>query len=219
MFLGHTAVALVAKAKAPMVPLGWLVAAAFALDLLWPILILTGLEQVSIVSGATAFNPLVFVSYPWSHSLLMACFWGLCAMGAARLCGVAAPGAGLVGAVVVSHWVLDYIVHVPDLPLWFGQSPLFGLGLWNSIPGTFLIEGFLLLFGITIYLRATRAIDRIGSYAFWAFVLVSAAIWASGPWSAPPPSSQALAWFALSVWVLVVWAGWIDRHRKSRAAA
>jgi len=121
MFVGHTAIALAAKTRTPRVSLGWLVAAAFGLDLLWPIFLLAGIEQVSIVPGATAFNPLVFDSYPWSHSLLMACVWGLCAAGVARWIGTSNGVAGLIGAVLVSHWILDWVSHVPDLPLWPGQ--------------------------------------------------------------------------------------------------
>lgn len=219
MFVGHTAVALVARSKAHEISLGWFVAASVALDLLWPIFLLTGIERVSIVPGAMAFNPLVFDSYPWSHSLLMACVWGLCAMGIARWRGVTAGVAALIGAVVVSHWVLDFITHAPDLPLWPGQSPRVGLGLWNSIPGTLLVEGAMYVLGIAIYVRATRPVDRIGSYALWSFLLLSAAMWASSPWSAPPPSPRALAWFALGGWLLVTWAGWADRHREVRVAA
>jgi hypothetical protein len=219
MFVGHAAIALAAGSRAPKISLGWFVAAAFALDLLWAVFLLVGIEKVSIVPGATAFNPLVFDSYPWSHSLLMACVWGLCAMGIARWRGVSTGLAVLIGAVVVSHWVLDYVSHAPDLPLWPGQSPLPGLGLWDSVYGTLLVEGALYLVGIVMYVRATRPVDRIGSIAFWAFIVVSAAMWASGPWSVPPPSPRALAWFALGGWLLVAWAGWTDRHREPRVAA
>ena len=218
MFVGHTAIALAAKATTPRVSLGWLVAAAFALDLLWPMFLVAGIEQVSIVPGATAFNPLVFDSYPWSHSLLMACVWGLCAAGVARLLGTSNGVAGLIAAVVVSHWVLDWVSHVPDLPLWPGQSPLFGLGLWNSVIGTLLVEGALYLVGIALYVRSTRPVDRIGSLGFWAFLVVCAAMWASSPWSPPPPSPKALAWFSFGGWLLVAWAAWSDRHRAIKAA-
>lgn len=219
MFVGHTAVALAAKARAPRVSLGWLVAAAFTLDLLWPVFLVLGIEHVSIVPGATAFNPLVFDSYPWSHSLLMACVWGLCQAGMARWLGMSNAVAVLIGAVVVSHWILDGVSHVPDLPLWPGQSPLLGLGLWNSVFGTLLVEGGIFLAGIAIYVRNTRPVDRIGSIGFWAFVVVSAAMWASSPWSPPPPSAQALAWFSFGAWLLVAWAAWSDRHREVKSAA
>lgn len=213
MFVGHTAIALAAKTKAPKVSLGWLVAAAFTLDLLWPLFLLLGIERVSIVPGATAFNPLVFDSYPWSHSLLMACVWGLCAAGVARRFGASNGVSALIGAVVVSHWILDWVSHAPDLPLWPGRSPLVGLGLWNSVYASLLVEGGIFLAGIVLYVRSTRAVDRIGSVAFWAFIAVSAAMWAAGPWSPPPPSPRTLAWLSLGGWLLVAWAGWADHHR------
>jgi len=218
MFVGHTAMALAAKARTPQVSLGWLVAAAFALDLLWPVFLLLGIERVSIVPGATAFNALVFDSYPWSHSLLLACAWALCAAAVARALGMAIGGAGLIAALVLSHWILDWVSHVPDLPLWPGRSPLLGLALWNSVFWSLLVEGAIYLVGIAIYLRSTRAVDRTGSIAFWTFILVCAAMWASSPWSPPPPSPQALAWFAFGSWLLVAWAAWSDRHREARAA-
>jgi hypothetical protein len=204
---------------APGISPGWLVVAAFALDLLWPMFFLAGLERVTITPGATAFNPLVFDSYPWSHSLLMAFAWALGAMAIARWRGMPGRVTGLVGAVVVSHWILDYIVHVPDLPLWPGRSPLVGLGLWNSIPGTLVVEGALYLFGIAMYVLATKALDRVGSYGFWALVLVSAIVWALSPWSRPPASAGALAAMSLGLWLVAAWAAWADRHRSARAAS
>jgi hypothetical protein len=184
MFVGHTAVALAAKSRLPGLSLGWWVTAAFALDLLWPIFLLFGIEQVSIARGATAFTPLVFDSYPWSHSLLMACVWGICLGALAR---------------------------------WPGASPRVGLELWNSVPATLLIEGVMFTAGIALYLRATRAVDRVGVIAFWSFILISAAMWASGPWAELPPSARVLAWFALGSWLLVAWTAWADRHRSTRS--
>jgi hypothetical protein len=219
MFVGHTAVALTAKSRAPKISLGWFVATAFGLDLLWPILLLAGIERVSIVPGATAFNPLVFDSYPRSHSLLMAFIWWLCAAGIARWRGIAAGAAILTGAVVVSHWFLDCLSQAPDMPLRPGQSPLLGLVLWNSIVATLMVEGALFLAGTVLYVRATRPVDRIGSWGFWSFIVVTTVMWASGPWSAPPPSPQFLVWFGLGAYLLVAWAGWVDRHRRAEASA
>lgn len=213
MFVGHTAVALAAKSKAKDVSLGWLLAAALALDILWPIFLLIGIEKVSIVPGATAFNSLVFDSYPWSHSLLMACVWGLCAMAIGRVRGVSTGVGFLIAAVVVSHWILDFVSHGPDLPLWPGHSPLVGLGLWNSVAATYVVEGIIFAVGIFVYAHSTRAVDRIGSIGLWAFLLASAAMWVASPW-APPPNERALAWSAHGVWLLVLWAWWVDRHRE-----
>ena len=211
MFVGHTAVALAAKARAPETSLGVLVAAVFGLDLLWPLFLLLGIERVRIEPGNTTVTPLAFDSYPWSHSLLMAIVWG------AVLALVVRRRAVLIALLVVSHWVLDVVTHRPDLPLWPGSSsPLLGLGLWNSIPGTLLVEGLLFAIGIAIYLRATRARDRIGGVAIWALLVFQGAIWASTPWAPPPPSARALAWVGLATWLFVPWATWIDRHRETR---
>lgn len=212
MFVGHLALALAGKRAAPTVSLGWLMAAVTALDLVWPLLLLAGVEHVRVVPGATAFTPLVFDSYPWSHSLLTACGWGLALAALARWRGIARPAAYIIGALVVSHWVLDYITHAPDLPLWPGRSPRFGLGLWNSIPGTLLVEGAMWVAGIALYLRHRDATRWIGPLALWSLVLISTAMWASSPWSPPPTDPRSLAWFALIGWIVVPWANWADRY-------
>ena len=213
MFCGHLAVALVAKRAAPRANLGWFMAGVTALDLIWPIFLLAGLEHVRIVPGATAFTPLVFDSYPWSHSLLMSVVWGLVLAALARWRGVAAAPLLLIG-LVVSHWVLDFATHVPDMPLWPGPSPRFGLGLWNSIPGTLVIEGALWTAGIVIYLKS----GRLGSpIAFWSLVAVTTVMWASGPWGPVPPSETSLGWFALIGWIIIPWAAYADRLSPRRS--
>ena len=213
MFVGHTAVAMAAKSRARGVSLGYFMIAAFALDLLWPLFLLAGVEEVRIVPHATAFNGLEFVSYPWSHSLVMAILWGLCAFAVTRWRRGPASLGWLLAGVVVSHWVLDFVTHVQDLPLWPGPSPRLGLRLWDSIPGTLLVEGALFAMGVTLYLHGTRSRDWVGHAGLWGFVLTSTAMWAAGPWSALPPSPRALAFFSLGVWALVAWAWWADAHR------
>src|SRR6187401_827681 len=195
MFVGHLAVALVAKRAAPTVNLGWLMAGVTTLDLVWPVFVLAGIEHVRVVPGATAFTPLIFDSYPWSHSLVMSAVWGLALVGIARSRRVIAP-AWLLVALVVSHWVLDFASHAPDMPLWPGSSPRFGLGLWNSIPLTLLIEGTLWIVAIVVYLKGRPERSR-GRIAFWSLVAVTTVMWAAGPWSPAPPSTRALGWFAL----------------------
>ena len=117
MFVGHFAVAFAAKKVSPRVPLPALLAATCGLDLLWPFFLLTGLEVVRIDPGNTAFTPLDFVSYPWSHSLVMSLFWGALA-GVVAMRMLHSTSAGIViGAVVVSHWVLDWVSHRPDMPV------------------------------------------------------------------------------------------------------
>lgn len=212
MFVGHLALALAGKQATPSVSLGWFVAAVTTLDLLWPVFLLAGLEQVRILPGAMAFTPLVFDSYPWSHSLLMALVWGAALAGLARWRGIAPKVALLLAALVVSHWVLDYISHAPDMPLWPGKSPRMGLSLWNSISGTFVVEGSLWVSAIAFYLRSRRATRWIGPAAFWSLVVICTAMWAAGPWAPPPPSPQVLAWFALIGWIVLPWAALADRY-------
>lgn len=212
MFVGHMAVAFAARQRAPQVNLAWLVGAVVALDLVWPVLLLAGVEHARIEVGATAFTPLVFESYPWSHSLVMAVAWGVVLVAISRVRRVPASAAALLVALTVSHWVLDAVTHAPDLPLWPGPSPRVGLELWNSIPATLVVEGALWVAGIALYLRARPLHGRTSRLAFWSFVAVATVIWASGPWSPPPPDERGLAWFALVGWIVVPWAAWADRR-------
>jgi hypothetical protein len=171
------------------------------------------------VPGATAFTPLVFDSYPWSHSLLMAVVWGGALTLIARVVGVAAHPAPLFLVLVVSHWVLDFISHAPDMPLWPGDSPRFGLGLWNSVPATLLVEGAMWLVAIALYLRGRRPFHPAGPIALWSLIVICTAMWASGPWSPPPPSPRAPAWLALVGWIMIPWAAIADRHYSDAPAA
>ncbi len=221
MFVGHAALAFGAKARLPRVPLAALLAASFGLDLLWPVLVLAGVERVRIDPGNTAFTPLAFDAYPWSHSLLMALVWGALAGVAFHAARRDRTGALVVGALVVSHWVLDWVSHRADLPLWPGaSSPLVGLGLWNSVPATLIVEGLLFAGGVGMYLAATRAADRVGTWALGALLVFLTLAWAGGPFSPPPPGSTAIAVVGIAFSVLVIpWVIWIDRHRPARAGS
>ncbi len=212
MFVGHLAVGLTAKRAAPTVNVGWLIAGVTMLDLVWPVLVLAGIEHVRIAPGATAFTPLVFDSYPWSHSLLMSAVWGLVLVAIARWRGVPASASLLLVMLVMSHWVLDFATHAPDMPLWPGPSPRFGLGLWNSIPLTLAIEGAMWLIGIVLYLRLRPLHGWVSRVAFWSFVILSTLGWGIGPWGTPPPSPTALGWFAMIGWLMVPWAALFERR-------
>jgi len=217
VFVGHAGLALAVRARAPRLSLGWLMAATFGLDLLWPVLLITGLETLRLQPGATAFNVFVFDHYPWSHSLVMSVLWGGLVFAVARWRGLSRSDAGLLGALVVSHWLLDLVVHIPDLPLWPGPSPMLGLSVWNSKALTYAVEGSLYLICAAAYLRATRPLDRTGTVATWGLLVALAAAWVPSPW-APPPSATAVAWAAPFVAVFFVWGAWADRHRRIREA-
>jgi hypothetical protein len=216
MFVGHLALAFASKRFDARPSLGWYVAAVTTLDLLWPIFLLLGMEQVRVVPGTTAFTPLLFESYPWSHSLLMSAAWGAALAGIARWRGLAPHTTLLLALLVMSHWLLDFVAHAPDLPLWPGASPRVGLGLWNSIPATIAVEGTLWVVGIWLYLGPRRATRWIGPVALWSFILVSTAMWLAGPWSPPPPSAQVIGWFSLIGWIAIPWSALADRFHALR---
>src|SRR5947209_11241012 len=170
MFIGHYAVGFALKKFAPRASLGVLIAAPILLDLLWPIFLLLGWEHVSIVTNSNPFLRLQFDFYPISHGLIAVFGWAT--LFASLYFGFTRYVAGtiVIWIAVVSHWVLDFIVHTPDLPL-YSRSRLFGLGLWNHRWWTMAIELTLFVIGIWTYQRTTRAKDRIGLYGFLAFVL------------------------------------------------
>lgn len=217
MLFGHLGVALAARKVEPSVPLGATVASAFALDLIWPVLLLLGVETVRVHPGDTAFTNLAFDAYPWSHSLATVIGWSVAgAVVGRRLFGSWRAGAVL-GALVSSHWLLDFVAHQPDLPLWPG-GPRVGLGLWSSVTGTLLVEGAIGLFGLALFIRAGSARDRVGRWALIGLVALIVIVWATQPWSPPPPSARAVAWGGLVMWLLPLWAFWIERHWEGAAA-
>lgn len=203
MFIGHFALALAAKRAAPTTSLGARVAAAQLVDLLWPLFLLLGLEVLAIRPGITAFNPLEFVSYPYTHSLLGSLVWAALFAGAYYAITRNRRGALVIAALVVSHWLLDVVTHVPDLPLFPGDSPKLGLGLWNSVTGTLVVEGAMFIAGVLIYVRLTRARDNIGRYAFAGFIGLLVVFYLASILSPPPPSAQMVAYSALALWLFV----------------
>lgn len=215
MFIGHFAVAFAAKRAAPRTSLGTTFVAAQLADLFWPLFLLLGWEDVRIARNANPFLTLDFTSYPWSHSLLTGILGGII-LGALYFARTRyATGAVVVGLLVPSHWVLDVIVHVPDLPLYPGASARFGLGLWRSPMTTVVVEAVMFVAGLLVYSRVTTPRDRVGRYAFWGLAGFLVVLYAAsfGP---PPPTVKALGWAALIGWPLMLWPWWVDRHREVR---
>jgi membrane-bound metal-dependent hydrolase YbcI (DUF457 family) len=214
MFIGHVAAALAAKRVSPRSSLGTLVAAALLVDLVWPLLLLAGIERVRIVPAASPFLRLDFEHYPFTHSGAGVLAWAA-AFGAVVLWRTGSRrGAAVVAALVVSHWVLDLVVHRPDLPVvWNG--PKVGLGLWRSVPGTLAVELPLFALGVLAYARGTRPADGVGRWAFRGYVAFLLVVYAANALGPPPPSSQAIGAAGLALYLLVAWAAWIDRHRTA----
>lgn len=212
MFLGHFAVAMAARRAAPQVSLGAMVAAAQWPDLLWPVLLLLGAERVTVAPGDTAFTPLRFDSYPISHSLVATLAWALAGAGLWWLLRKDARGAGVIAALVLSHWLLDALTHRPDLQLSPWSETRVGLGLWGSVPLTVAIELAMFAAGAWLWLRGDgpRRGRRLAAWSFVAFLLV---IYLMNVFGSPPPSAAAVAWVTLSMWLLVAWAWAADRRR------
>jgi membrane-bound metal-dependent hydrolase YbcI (DUF457 family) len=217
MFIGHFGLGFGAKRAAPAVSLGTLFVACQFADLLWPTLVLLGYERVEVQQGATLMTPLNFLSYPYSHSLLALCAWGV-------LFGVAYSvirqgrirPAVAIALLVVSHWFLDYVTHLPDLPLTLHGSTRVGLGLWNSVPGTLAAEFALFGIGLAMYLRATKARDRAGSIGLWSLVAFLVIVYIAATFGPPPPTPAAIAWSAQAMWLIVLWGYWVDKHRVAK---
>ncbi len=216
MFIGHFAVALAAKKAAPKASLGTLIAAAQLVDLLWPVFLLIGLENVRIDPGNTAVTPLDFYDYPFTHSLLGAIGWSV-------LFGVAyyfrrklSREAIVIALVVFSHWLLDLLTHRPDLPLMGNESMKFGLGLWSSVAGTIVVEFSLFAAGAYLYCTSTAAKNKTGTYAFVALLAFLSVMHVGNLFGPPPPSVEMIAVAGNAMWLFVVWGWWIDRNRSTR---
>jgi hypothetical protein len=218
LFLGHFAMAYGAKHLAPRASLGTLFAAAQLPDVVWPWLVIGGVEHATIAPGDTAFTPLRFDSYPVSHSLVTVALLGA-VFGAVHFWRERRRLDALVLALLaVSHWLLDFVSHRPDLPLWPG-GPKFGLGLWNSVAATIAVELLLFAGGLWLCVSATRPRDGLGRWGFVALAVLLLVIYAANVTSPPPPSMGAVGWVAATGSLLfLALAVWVDRHRAPRAA-
>lgn len=213
MFVGHFAVAYAAKRVAPRSSLGTLFFAAQFLDLLWPVLVVTGIERLSLAPPGSGY-PLRFDHYPWSHSLLFALFWGVVVGGVYWTLRRDLRTAIVIAALVPSHWLLDYVVHVPDLPLWPGGAALLGLGLWNQPLVALALELAMFAGGVALYLSATEPVRSAGRWGTWFLIAFLAVIHVANTFGPPPPSTMAVAWTAMAMWLLVWLAWWSDGARR-----
>jgi hypothetical protein len=215
LFLGHFGVGFAAKKPAPQVSLGTFFLAAQWADLLWPVLLLFNIEHVTIHPGDTSVTPLNFDYYPFTHSLVFQFGWSLLFAIVYFVFRKNLKNAIVVGVLVLSHWALDFLVHRPDMPV-LPNGPFVGLGLWNNLPVTIILECIFYFGGAWIYYRSTKPKDKIGKYALLVLVIFLAISYVLATFGPPPPNENVLKYTSLTIWLFVPWAYWIDRHRTLR---
>lgn len=210
MFVGHLAVGFTAKHLEPKLSLGTLMLAVMLADLLVFPLMIAGVESFHAVPGVTTNR--MIGDIPYSHSLLMDSVWAGLFAAAYFLRRRNPRGAWVLFAAVLSHWLLDFVSHRPDMPLAPAAHARYGLGLWNSIPATLAIEGGLWLFALILYIRETDAEKRTGVYAFWLGIGLLTLAWYGNITTGLDPNPvkagiSGLIFFSL----MIAWAYWMNR--------
>lgn len=213
MFIGHFGVGFASKKIDNKPSLGTLFLATQFIDLIWPIFLLLGLEQVKIEPGNTSFTPLNFISYPFTHSLLGVLFWAFLVGTIYYFIKKDIKTAMLLGVLVLSHWVLDFFTHKPDLQILPWSNIKVGLGLWNSISITMIVEGAIFIAGVWYYHKSTKAKNKKGEWGFWVLTIFLALTYVMNIFGSPPPNEKMIAIVSLSLWILVYWAYRIDANR------
>jgi len=185
------------------------------IDLLWPIFLIMGIESVRIDPGNTAFTPLDFMSYPFTHSLLGTLVWAFLFGLVYYLKRKQFKTALLLGLLVLSHWLLDFFTHRPDLLVIPGIELKVGLGLWNNVAATIIVEVLLFVAGVYLYMKVSKSKNKAGTIALWSLLVFLIIIYVSNIVGPPPPSEEAIGYVGLSQFLLIGWGYWIDRNRTS----
>lgn len=215
MFLGHFGAGFAGKKFSKSASLGTYFMAAQWIDLLWPILLLLGIEKVKIEPGISNVTPLNFNYYPFTHSLAAAIIWGVIFGVIYFLIKKNSKTSIILGVFVVSHWVLDFLVHIPDLPIFPGSELKVGLGLWNSFTATIILEGLIFGVGVYLYYKSTKSKNKTGIYSLIGLVVFLILIYISNLFSPPPNSVKAIGIVGNAQWLIILWGYWIDKNRMA----
>lgn len=210
MFIGHFALGLLVKKNSQLPSLAMMFIAVQLLDLIWPVLVLLGIETLIIDPENTKLTHLDFEFYPYSHSLFMSILWGLLLGIIYFLFTKNKKGSYILGVLVLSHWILDFITHRPDLPISPFTDMKVGLGLWNYPIVEIILEVLLFGAGAILYFKYARPERKISFWILIGFLLIIHLINIMGP---PPPDVMAVAWSANLMWIIIVWAWWIEKNR------
>ncbi|MGE5177305.1 MAG: hypothetical protein ACM3JJ_13150 [Hyphomicrobiales bacterium] len=214
MFLGNIALAFAAKRAAPNASLGALILAALLPDLIRTALLIPGIERVSFDSGGTAMSPIGFVSCPYSHSLLLVLVWAGLAAAVHQMRTRYRAGSIAVAALVVANWGLDWVVHVPDLPLLPGIGPKVGLGLGNVPSAAIPLEAALFFVGLMLYLDQTRPVRWPGRFGLLGMIAFACFLFVGASSGIAPSGRRVLVATSLATFACVPWGAWVDRSRR-----
>lgn len=217
MFVGHLGVGLAAKRAAPALSLGVLLLAAMLLDLCLWVFVLLGVEEVRVSASFPAERYLTF-TFPYSHGLVASLFWSAAAFVATRFAARSTRAALVVAATVLSHFVLDALVHVAGLPLAGPGSYRLGLGLWRHTGIELAVECAIGALGWRIYVGAAAAARGGRRWGLGALVAVAALLTALGGLAAtPPPGPRVMAVMSLAMIALIAGLSfWLDRPGRPR---
>jgi hypothetical protein len=213
MFVGHYGVSFAMRPEAKRVPLWvWFIAVQW-MDVVWSVLVLLGVEKVRIVPGFTEANALDLYYMPYTHglpgSIVLSLILG--AIVSLFTSGSRARTMLLVAVASFSHWVIDLLVHVPDLPLYDNTAKV-GLGLWRHVILSFPLELIFLGLGAWLYARATTFKGAKGRNVFWAFLVFLVVLQIYANFGPPPSSPAAMAVIALALYaVLALASAWVER--------
>lgn len=214
MFIGHFGAGFAGKKFSKSASLGTYFMAAQWVDLIWPILLLLGIEKVEVDPGISAVTPLDFTYYPFTHSLVGVIIWGVLFGAVYFLIKKNYKTSIILGLLVISHWFLDLLVHIPDLPILPGEGLKVGLGLWNNLTATLILEGLVFTIGIYLYYKTTEAKNKIGKYSLIGLIVFLVLIYFSNLFGPPPDSVEAIGIVGNAQWLIVLWGYWIDRNRE-----
>ena len=219
MFIGHFALGFAAKRALPKRNLALLMVAPLLLDMIFPPLVLLGIERMHLEPGNTAIFPAVLDHIVWSHSVVMTVLWS--ALYAAFVFALTRDkrAALICAALVASHWVLDFVTHRPDMPLAPGVETKLGLGLWHSLPGTLVVELPIWAASLWLYYSSTVAKDRIGKVAPAVFIVLLTGSYFGSIFGPPPPSAEAFAAAGIGAMLLIPFIAWFDSHRMPKDVA
>ena len=221
MFLGHYGVALAFKRVEPKLSLGTLFLAVQLPDLLWGIFLLLGWEHARIVPGYTAITPLEFLNYPISHSLMGALIWSVVAAALyyswpTRDTSRHWQAAAIVGLAAFSHYPLDVLVHIPDLPLTGNDSTKLGLGLWNDPAATLVAEALVFGAGLAFYMARGSNRHPVRRGRILTVLLLLIVTYLASVYGPLPPSMTAVAISDIVfIIAMAALAGWADRRASS----